>query len=81
MALGTNYARNESKETKAIDGRIRLAKQYAKEFEADLGMGPAIALGLASEVVMGRKTIKQVYEEYTQQCHSTTKKTTSNVRE
>lgn len=68
MALGTNYKRNEDRETKAIDGRIRLAKQYAQEFQTDLGLGPAVALGLGTEVVLGRKTIKGIYEEFGQKC-------------
>lgn len=64
MALGTNYRRNQSSEDTAIEGRVRLAKQYASEFVREFGIGPAAALTLGTKVVLRERSLESIYEEY-----------------
>lgn len=55
MALGTNYKRNQDRADKATAERLAKAKALAQELGGNLE--------LASQVVLGRKTLEQARNE------------------
>ena len=59
MALGTNYKRNADKEAAKISDRMRQATAMAYELVDLTGCDYVKALGLASDVVLGRIDVEQ----------------------